>query len=207
MNRAPRTHPFVLYALQTTFYKLPHLVPKLTNEQLRALRHTEETITDVPRRPVAAILEDIRSLYNVGSCFRTADAMLLDRLVLTGYTPAPPRKEIAKTALGAERSVPWVHEEDRLKGLDDLLQEGFEIWGIEITDDATSLPRIGPDEIPERLALPFGNELVGVSAESLERCTRIISIPMAGVKGSLNIAVAFGITTYALTTLAAEETK
>ena len=165
---------------------------KLSYEQLLALRLSDDDVRNVERRPVVGVLEDIRSLYNVGSCFRTADGLLLERLVLTGYTPAPPRKEISKTALGAEESVPWEKVEDRLEGVRSLREEGYEIWGVELTDDATPLDHIGELPLPERVALVFGNELRGVQPATLELCDRTVMIPMAGVKHSYNIAVSFG---------------
>lgn len=165
---------------------------KLSHEQLLDRRLSEEEVGSVARRPVVGVLEDIRSLYNVGSCFRTADGLLLERLVLTGYTPAPPRKEISKTALGAERSVPWEHYADRAEGIARLEQQGYEIWGVELTEEAIRLDRVAEIGIPERLALVFGNELGGIRPETLERCRRTVEIPMAGVKHSYNVAVSFG---------------
>lgn len=151
---------------------------------------------------VTALLEDIRSLYNVGSCFRTADGVGLERLVLTGYTPAPPRKEIAKTALGAEESVPFEKLEDRDEAIARLIAEGYELWGVETNEDATPLTELSADDIPERLCLLFGNELVGLRPESIAACARSVAIPMRGTKVSYNVAVAFGIACYTIEMLA-----
>lgn len=172
---------------------------KLSHEQLLALRLSEDDARSVVRRPVVGVLEDIRSLYNVGSCFRTADGMLLERLVLTGYTPAPPRKEISKTALGAEKVVPWEHYPDRQEGIQGLRREGYAIWGVELTDDAVPLDRIGEIGVPDRLALVFGNELRGIRPETLALCDRTVMIPMAGVKHSYNVAVSFGVVMWEVT--------
>ena len=172
---------------------------KLSFEQLLALRLSEDDVRSVVRRPVVGVLEDIRSLYNVGSCFRTADGLLLERLVLTGYTPAPPRKEISKTALGAEQVVPWEHHADRREGIERLRGEGYEVWGVELTDDAIPLDRVAEIGIPDRLALVFGNELSGIRAETLELCDRTVAIPMAGVKHSYNVAVSFGMVMWEVT--------
>ena len=166
---------------------------KLSYEQLLAQRLTEEAALEITRLPVVGVLEDIRSLYNVGSCFRTADGLLLERLVLSGYTPAPPRKEISKTALGADRTVPWEHYSDRSEAIHALRSEGYEIWGLELTEDAVSLETAGADGFPPKLAIILGNELHGIQPETLALCDRTVAIPMRGVKHSFNVAVAFGI--------------
>ena len=142
------------------------------------------------------VLEDIRSLYNVGSCFRTADAMLLRKLVLTGYTPAPPRKEISKTALGATESVPWEYINDPAEAVRALKRGGCRVYALEVTDKAMrhdDLPAL-----PYPLALVAGNEIAGVGAATLAECDGAIEIPMYGVKHSLNVAVAFGIAMWKL---------
>ncbi|MCE2504366.1 MAG: RNA methyltransferase [Chlorobi bacterium] len=171
---------------------------KLEYEEILASRLTEENALTAQRHPVIGVLEDIRSLYNVGSCFRTADALLLQRLVLTGYTPHPPRKEISKTALGAERSVPWERTEDRLAAVKSLREEKYTLWGLELAEGATPLDKL--EEIPNRIALVIGNEISGICSETLALCDGAISIPMYGVKHSLNIAVAFGIAMWHLVT-------
>ena len=172
---------------------------KLEYEEILANRLTEEAALGVQRYPIVGVLEDIRSLYNVGSCFRTADALLLERLVLTGYTPHPPRKEISKTALGAERSVPWEGTSDRASAITSLREEGYTVWGLELAEGATSLDKL--EVIPDRIALIIGNEIGGISPETLALCDGAVSIPMYGVKHSLNVAVAFGIATWHLKTL------
>jgi tRNA G18 (ribose-2'-O)-methylase SpoU len=125
--------------------------------------------------------------------------MLIERLVLTGYTPAPPRKEISKTALGAEQVVPWEHYSDRQEGIERLRDDGYAIWGVELTDDAVPLDRIREIGIPERVALLFGNELRGLLPETLALCDRVVMIPMSGVKHSYNIAVSFGVVMWEVT--------
>lgn len=167
---------------------------KLGYEELLEQRLSEEGALKVERHPVVGVLEDIRSLYNVGSCFRTADAMLLRELILTGYTPVPPRKEISKTALGADRSVPWRHFSDPTEALRALRDEGYHILALELTETAVPFDRLETvDPFPDRVALVAGNEIKGVREESLELCHGSVSIPMYGVKHSLNVAVAFGI--------------
>ncbi len=172
------------------------MLRKLEYEEILSERLSEETALAAERHPVVGLLEDIRSLYNVGSCFRTADALLLERLVLTGYTPAPPRKEISKTALGAERSVPWERIESSVEAVGKLRDEGYVIWGLELAEGAIPLDRL--EGVPERVALVVGNEIGGIRSETLPLCDRAVSIPMYGVKHSLNVAVAFGIAMWEL---------
>lgn len=181
------------------------MVHKLTYEQILAQRLNEQEALAARRHPVAGVLEDIRSLYNVGSCFRTADAMLLDRLVLTGYTPTPPRKEISKTALGAERSVPWRGIPDPVEAVAALRDDGYAIYALELCEGALPLDRT--EELPGKdgpVALILGNEITGVRSETLELCDGALQIPMFGVKHSLNVAVAFGIGVWELVKRARE---
>ncbi|MDB5035738.1 MAG: methyltransferase [Chlorobi bacterium] len=173
---------------------------KLIHAEIVEQRISGEDALAATRHPVAAVLEDIRSLYNVGSCFRTADAMLLRKLMLTGYTPAPPRKEISKTALGATESVPWEHIRDPLEGVLKLRDEGYRIYALEITDGSMRLDSIEP--LPFPVAFVAGNEIAGVGAGTLAHCDGAIEIPMYGVKHSLNVAVAFGIAAWELVRMA-----
>lgn len=183
----------ILFAFSST------VVRKLTYEQILSQRLREEEALAAQRHPVVGVLEDIRSLYNVGSCFRTADAMLLERLVLTGYTPLPPRKEISKTALGADRSVPWEGVADPTAAVLNLREEGYALYALELAEGAISLDRLQLLPEGERpIALVVGNEISGVRTETLELCDGAISIPMFGVKHSLNVAVAFGIAAWEL---------
>jgi 23S rRNA (guanosine2251-2'-O)-methyltransferase len=164
---------------------------KLIHAEILEQRITQDHALSTERHPVVGVLEDIRSLYNVGSCFRTADAMLLHKLVLTGYTPAPPRKEISKTALGATESVPWEYVRDPAEAVRALKREGYRVYALEITDSSMRLDDLPPLDYP--LALVVGNEIAGVGAATLAECDGAIEIPMYGVKHSLNVAVAFGI--------------
>lgn len=169
---------------------------KLIHEEILERRITQEEALAMERHPVIGVLEDIRSLYNVGSCFRTADALLLRKLVLTGYTPAPPRKEIAKTALGATESVPWEYVRDSAEAARHLKAEGCRLYALEITDGSMRLDALPGLDYP--VALIAGNEIGGVSAAALAECDGAIEIPMYGVKHSLNVAVAFGIAMWEL---------
>jgi tRNA G18 (ribose-2'-O)-methylase SpoU len=178
--------PFLLYSAMR----------KLIHAEILEQRVTQEAALAGERHPVIGVLEDIRSLYNVGSCFRTADAMLLRKLVLTGYTPTPPRKEIAKTALGATESVPWEYERDPVEAVRALKAAGCRVYALEITDSSTRLDDLRDPGYP--VALVVGNEIAGVGAATLAECDGAIEIPMYGVKHSLNVGVAFGIAMWKL---------
>ncbi len=148
-----------------------------------------------PAVDIVGVLDDVRSRWNVGSIFRSADAAGLAALVLAGITPTPPATMIAKTALGAEETVPWRYSASAAEALHTAQQEGRQLWALELTRDAAPIFEVEP---PPRLALVVGNEVSGVSAEALALCSRHVAIPMAGRKGSLNVAVAFGVAAFAL---------
>jgi len=145
--------------------------------------------------PVVAILENIRSLWNVGSIFRSADAAGVERLVLAGFTGRPPRAEISKTALGAEESVPWEEAPSAAEAVKRLRADGRFIIALERTP--ASVP-IDEAEIRFPAALVLGNEVAGLGPEVLAASGLVCHIPMHGVKGSLNVAVAAGVAFYAL---------
>lgn len=138
---------------------------------------------------------NIRSLWNVGSLFRTCDALAVEKLYLTGYTGRPPRKEITKTALGAEEFVPWEHHDEPLDVLRELKAEGFMIVSLEQTERSVPLLNFSPSY---PLCLLLGNEIKGVREDLLDASDAIVSIPMLGKKESLNVAVAAGIALHAL---------
>jgi len=143
------------------------------------------------------IAHDIRSLHNVGAFFRTSDAFGIKKIYLTGYTGCPPRKEIAKTALGSEHRVPWEHREELDPLITELKEKGMMVVALEIADRAI---RIDELTIPvENIALILGSEVEGISSHILEQCDVIVSIPMSGIKKSLNVSVAAGIALFAIT--------
>jgi len=148
-----------------------------------------------PRLPVYALLENVRSLYNVGSMFRTADALHVARLYLCGYTGFPPRREITKTALGAEHTVPWEKHADAVELARNLQAKGMQVVVLEQTDDAVDFW-----EAPVRFPVCFvvGNEVTGVSEELVALADLCLELPMAGIKQSLNVATAFGVVGYEL---------
>jgi 23S rRNA (guanosine2251-2'-O)-methyltransferase len=147
------------------------------------------------RLPVALLLDNVRSVYNVGAFFRTADAAGVEMLYLSGLTAAPTHRGVAKTALGAERSVAWARVEDPLQALAALAARGYELAAIETTDEAIDLFDWQP-RFP--VCVVFGHEVDGVRPAVLARCPTHVRIPMAGRKESLNVAVAGGIVLYEL---------
>ncbi|WEK35203.1 MAG: RNA methyltransferase [Candidatus Pseudobacter hemicellulosilyticus] len=147
--------------------------------------------------PVVVVLDNIRSMHNVGSVFRTADAFLLQGIYLCGYTPQPPHRDIHKTALGATETVSWRYFPDTITALQALREEGYAIWAVEQVQDSLLLNRFtSPADKP--LAVVFGNEVTGVDAEVLKLCDGSIEIPQLGMKHSLNISVAAGIVLWEL---------
>lgn len=147
----------------------------------------------VERLPLAVLVDNVRSLWNVGSIFRTADACGVGRIVLSGITGYPPRQQIAKTALGAEEAVPWRYRADPLEALEQLVGQGYTPVAIETSPRAVPLERM---EWPARVCLVVGNEVAGVSPRVLDLCPHHVFLPMRGVKDSMNVAVAFGIAAY-----------
>ena len=167
---------------------------KLIHAEIAAQRLTPESAQSVARHPIIVLLDNVRSLYNVGSVFRTCDAARVERLILTGYTPHPPRKEIAKTALGAIESVPWEYRADPLEAVPTLRSKGVTIAALEQTDSATPYNALSIGQFP--LCIIAGNEISGVRKELVEIADLTLEIPMYGVKHSLNVAVACGIAVF-----------
>jgi 23S rRNA (guanosine2251-2'-O)-methyltransferase len=179
---------------------------KLTYAEIQKNRLTEEqAAASANRLPVIAILEDIRSLYNVGSIFRTSDGAHLEAIYTVGYTPHPPRKEIDKTALGATRTVPHKHFATIEQAIAEargnhppapaLERRGsFMIAALEITSNSRSIFELKKEDFP--LAIIIGNEITGVSDAAIALSDFTLEIPMLGAKHSLNVAVAFGVTAF-----------
>jgi len=149
----------------------------------------------IARVPVCAVLENVRSLYNVGSFFRTGDAAGIEKLHLTGYTGRPPHRGIAKVALGAEQTLPWSPSEDPVALVEELRAEGRQIAVLETAPVAVDLYDWRP-ELP--VAVVFGNEVEGVTPEVSERADVHVRVPMLGAKQSLNVAVAGGVVLFEL---------
>jgi 23S rRNA (guanosine2251-2'-O)-methyltransferase len=149
----------------------------------------------IAQLPVAVLLDNIRSLYNVGAFFRTADAAAIEKLYLCGITGQPQRKEISKTALGAEETVPWEHQPDAIDLIRTLRAREYEIAAIETSIHAVDLY----DWIPRfPVCVAFGNELEGLQPELSALCDTYVRIPMLGAKHSLNVATAGGVVMYEL---------
>ena len=149
----------------------------------------------IERLPVAVVLDNVRSLYNVGSFFRTADAVGMERLYLCGITGRPPKSAITKTALGAEESVPWEHTWEALPLLEAIRGRGYEIAAIETSVHAVDLFDWRP-RFP--VCLVFGHEVDGIRPEVSALCDTHVRIPMLGAKHSLNVATAGGVVLYEL---------
>jgi 23S rRNA (guanosine2251-2'-O)-methyltransferase len=145
------------------------------------------------RFPMHVVLENIRSLYNVGAIFRTADAVRVGSIHLCGITGRPPRKEIAKTALGAQDTVPWEYYQKTHESILSLKQRGVTIVAVEHSDQSKSLWNT---ELSFPAAFVFGYELEGIELETLKICDQIIEIPMFGFKGSLNVGISCAIVLY-----------
>ena len=142
--------------------------------------------------PLVVVMDNVRSMYNVGSVFRTCDAFSVERLLLCGITACPPHKEITKTALGATESVEWKHYNTTTEAVSELKQLGYKVFAVEQVDTSVMLDRL---EIPasEKTAVVLGNEVFGVDDEVLALCDSAIEIPQNGTKHSLNVSIAGGI--------------
>ncbi|MFH1160891.1 MAG: RNA methyltransferase [bacterium] len=147
---------------------------------------------------VILVLDNLRSMHNVGSLFRTADAFGLECLYLCGITATPPHREIHRTALGATESVAWRHFGSAREAVQLLKEQGYQIIAIEQTDKSIPLA-IGGQHLKPRFALVFGNEVNGISGEVLEQADLVLEIPQFGIKHSLNVSVTAGIVIWELT--------
>ena len=165
----------------------------------RKLREQEQRVRGgegaaIERLPFVVVVDNVRSLWNVGSMFRTADACGVRLMLLSGITGCPPRPELSKTALGADEAVAWRYIADPLEAVRSLAAEGYTPVALETSPRAVPLDRF---RWPERVALVVGNEVAGVGDPVLEACEEHLELPMLGVKDSLNVAVAFGVAAFA----------
>ncbi|AWM14020.1 RNA methyltransferase [Flavobacterium sediminis] len=163
---------------------------KLANEELN--RISKEEFKTAEKTPIIVILDDIRSLHNIGSVFRTSDAFLLEKIYLCGITATPPNKEIHKTALGATETVTWEYTKDVLEVIQKLKEEKINIFSVEQTENSIMLNDFQV-QVNEKYALVFGNEVKGVSQKAIDLSDGVIEIPQLGSKHSLNISVSAGI--------------
>jgi tRNA G18 (ribose-2'-O)-methylase SpoU len=160
-------------------------------------RKTVEEFRESEKFPLVVVLDNVRSMHNVGSVFRTADAFLISGIWLCGYTPKPPHRDIQKTALGATETVHWQYDEKTTDAVKKLKAEGYRIFAVEQVEKSISLHEFSFGR-SEKLAVIFGNEVTGIDAEVLMLCDGSIEIPQFGMKHSLNISVAAGIVLWEL---------
>lgn len=163
---------------------------KLKNSELK--RIDIDTFKTTEKTPLIIVLDNIRSLNNIGSVFRTSDAFLVDEILLCGITATPPHREIHKTALGAQESVNWQYFEDTMDALAYLKEKGFTTFAIEQADEATMLDKINLDK-NKKYAVVLGNEVKGVQQQVVNACDGCIEIPQFGTKHSLNVSITSGI--------------
>ena len=150
------------------------------------------------RNPIYVVVENVRSLFNVGAIFRAADGVNAAAVYLTGFTGCPPRREISRVALGAEASVPWSHEDSTCEVVDLLREQGVLVLALERNDYSIDYRE---SRLTFPVAIVVGHEVEGIRAETLERCDGVVHIPMLGSKDSLNVSVATGISLYQLLTM------
>jgi 23S rRNA (guanosine2251-2'-O)-methyltransferase len=163
---------------------------ELNRKSVNEFRGSEKT-------PVVVVLDNIRSMHNVGSVFRTADAFLLQGILLCGYTPQPPHRDIHKTALGATETVDWQYFSTTVEAVRWLQAEGFAVFAVEQTEGSVPLQEFAARHFGP-LAVIFGNEVSGVGEEALALCDGSMEIPQWGMKHSLNISIAAGIVLWEL---------
>lgn len=163
---------------------------KLKNKELNRLNLEE--FKNKKKVPIIIVLENVRSAHNVGSIFRTSDAFLIEKIMLCGICPIPPKNEIRKTALGATESVEWEYFNDSADCIKELKEKEYTIIGIEQADNATNLNNYSIEK-SQKIALVFGNEVNGVSDEIIQQSDDVVEIPQHGTKHSFNVSVSVGI--------------
>ena len=163
---------------------------KLKTTELNRLN--TEQFKGTEKHPIVVVLDSIRSLHNVGSVFRTADAFRIEKVILCGLTAQPPHKEIHKTALGATESVVWEYYEDVMEAVSNLKEDGFTLVSAEQAEETVSLENLNEKSHP-KIAFVFGNEVFGVSQEVISTSDFVLEIPQFGTKHSFNISVSVGI--------------
>lgn len=162
---------------------------KLSMSELN--RKSVTDFKEAEKKPIIIVLDNVRSMHNVGSIFRTADAFLIEAIFICGYTPQPPHREINKTALGATETVDWMYFESTVEAVHELKNRNYKVCVVEQTDASISLDTLS--KTTEAMALILGNEVEGVSHDVLDLANHCIEIPQLGSKHSLNVSVAAGI--------------
>lgn len=168
---------------------------KLSMKELDRISVT--TYKEIPKSPLVLVLDNVRSLNNVGSAFRTADAFRIEKIFLCGITGTPPHRDIQKTALGATESVGWEYFLNTMEAVNKLKSLGYQISALEQADRSIMLNNFDPKK-GQKYALVFGNEVFGVEEEVLNACDVVLEIPQLGTKHSLNISVSLGIAVWDL---------
>lgn len=168
-------------------------IQKLSHLEIKSARPTELSLINKKRNPIYVIADNIRSLHNVGSIFRTSEAAGIEKIYLTGITGYPPRKEISKTAIGAEMNVPWEYHELALPVLEYFKSQSIPIIALEHTKQSVNFSSYKYD-FP--LCVIIGNEVEGISEDVIAYADAAVDIPMFGMKQSLNVSVAYGIILY-----------
>jgi 23S rRNA (guanosine2251-2'-O)-methyltransferase len=168
---------------------------KLSMQELE--RKSVEEFKQAGKNPIIVVLENIRSAYNVGSVFRTADAFLIEAIYIIGYSAKPPHKEIKKTALGAEDTVDWKYFKTTVEAIEELKIRKYKIYAVEQAEGSYKLHAAGFKQ-NEKIAVIFGNEVTGVEQSTIQSCEGCIEIPQFGMKHSLNIATAAGVVLWEL---------
>jgi len=161
---------------------------KKANEELGRLNENE--YSDSANRDLVVIADNVRSMNNIGSMFRTSDAFLVSKIYLCGISRTPPHREITKTAIGAEKSVPWEYRKSTTELADELLKDNFTLIAIEQAEDALNMMNVQYPEGP--IAFIFGNEIDGVSQDVINKCKYCMEIPQLGIKHSFNVSVSCG---------------
>ncbi len=166
---------------------------KLSHEEIQNTKLTVDEVKKMQRSPIYVILDNVRSLFNVGSIFRTSDAVMVSKIYLCGITGSPPRKEISKTALGAEEIVPWEQHDDAVEVIKQLKADGVKIVAVELAKGSVDYSDTSYD-FP--ICFVMGHEVEGVSDEVMELVDMTIHLPMLGRANSLNVATCYGIVVY-----------
>jgi 23S rRNA (guanosine2251-2'-O)-methyltransferase len=169
---------------------------KLTMDELNRL--SVEAFQSAKKKPVVVVLDNIRSCHNIGSVFRTCDALLIEKVFLCGITATPPNKEIHKAALDAEKSVAWEYVTNTEDAVIQLSKQGYKVFAIEQVRNSIMLPDFSPSG-NAKLALVFGNEVKGVQQHVIDLCDGAIEIPQFGTKHSFNVSVSAGIVLWEIT--------
>ena len=197
----------VFYTFSTVFNKVMNIVfifagkriPNIRKmSELRKLKITEmnrltvEEFKEVDKLPLVVVLDEVRSLHNIGAVFRTSDAFLVNCIYLCGITACPPNAEIHKTALGAEETVDWEYFKDTPEAVDKLRQEGYTVCAVEQAEGSVMLDNLQLDKT-KKYAIVMGNEVKGVQQNVVDNCDICIEIPQYGTKHSLNVSVTTGI--------------